>query len=443
MKEKRKIFFYINFGIFFGALFIMGMTFMLKPKQEISHEEKRKLASFPVWDLDSVAEGVYMKNIDKYVQDQFPYRDAFIAQAFALKEMRGWRNEELMVFNAPAKHNTTLNKDSSKATLAIADTAALKEETIEDNRGLVISNGRAMQLFGGNNKRAATYGNMVNAFYNELKDEGINVFSVVVPTAAEFYLPEKYKHLKEQEKRNINYIYETEVPGIKTVDAYSKIAAHKHEYVYFRTDHHWTGLGAYYAYTAFCEAAGFTAVPLADMTAKAKNKFYGTLYFHLDRNSVLGEHYDTVHYWKPPGKYTAVCYKKDNPSKEVKCNVIAEGAGGYSVFLGADYPLMKIETDVKNGRSIIVIKNSYGNPFTTFLVSHYEKIFVLDFRYYNGGIIDLLRENKVTDLLFINGTISANTPYTSSRIKHLMYGKKPVKTTKDSTAVKTVKDTLK
>ncbi|HYG49413.1 MAG TPA: DHHW family protein [Flavobacteriales bacterium] len=444
-KHGREIFYYVNFGVFFGAVFILGLAFVFKPKEIVSTDEKRKLAAFPQWDLDSVAKGVYMKRVDEYIKDHFPFRDAFISHAFAMEELRGWKNEELIVFDAPVKPKKNIKKDKSNAAIG-ADTAMLVEEVIEDNRGLVISNGRAMQLFGGNNSRAKNYAAMVNTYYNALKDEGVNVFNVVVPSAAEFYLPQpKYKHLKEQEKRNISMIYENEAEGIKKVDAYSKIAAHKDEYVYFRTDHHWTGLGAYYAYTAFCETAGFDPVPLDKMVKKAQNKFFGSLYFYLNRNSTLAEHYDTVHYWKLPDNPACVVYRKDNMNKAIKSHVIVDAAGGYSVFLGADYPLIKMENGPKNGKSIVVIKNSYGNPFITYLVSHYEKVYSIDFRYYNGGIIDFIRENKVTDLLFINGSISANTPYTSSRIKHLMYSKNKPKTTKDkdTTASKTVKDTLK
>lgn len=418
----------------------MGLWFLFQKQETKSVIEKRPLKEFPEFNYDSIYYGKYTRAIDDYVADHFPYRDKLVSFALRLKELRGHHSDELIIISKPKKPKKIIGKDSANVDL---DTAMLEGEVIEDNRGLVISNGRAMQLFGGNNSRAKAYGNMVNSFYNELKDEKINVFNVVVPSAAEFYLPSKFRHLREQEKRNISLIYETELEGVKKVDAYSKIAAHKHEYLYFRTDHHWTGLGAYYAYTAFCETAGFEAVPLDKMTKKSKNKFYGSLYFHLDKNSILGEHYDTVHYYKPPGNTTCLVYKKTNINRAIKSHVIVDAAGGYSVFLGADYPLIKIETEVKNGRSIIVVKNSYGNPFVTYLVSHYEKIFVVDFRYYNTGIIDLLRENKVTDLLFINGSISANTPYTSSRIKHLMYSGKKPKVVKDSTNVKTVKDTVK
>lgn len=421
---------------------MLGIIFICSKVKYVSSDEKRQLAHLPEWNLDSIADGIYMTRIDEFVRDHFPFRDAFISQSFILEKIRGYHDDELIIIKAKPiikkKKSDTITLDTGR----VEDFAA---EIIEDNRGLVISNGRAMQLFGGNNKQAKNYGNMVNAYYNELKAEGINIFSVVVPSAAEFYLPwPKFKHLKEQEKRNINLIYETEVEGIKSVDAYSKIAEHRNEYVYFRTDHHWTGLGAYYAYTAFCETAGFVAVPLDRMTEKTKNKFYGSLYFYLDKNAVLGEHYDTVHYFKTPGTTTCLVYKKTDIHKAIKSHVIVDAAGGYSVFLGADYPLIKIETEVKNGRSIVVVKNSYGNPFTTYLVSHYEKVFVVDYRYYNTGIIDLIRENKITDLLFINGSISANTPYHAQRIKRIMYtGKKTKPVLKDSTNVKTVKDTLK
>ena len=269
-RQHRHIYYYVNFCVFFAVLTIMGIWFLLQKQETKSIVEKRLLKDFPEFNYDSIYHGKYTRAIDDYVADHFPYRDKLVSFALRLKELKGYHSNELIIISKPKKPKRILGKDSANVDL---DTAMLDGEVIEDNRGLVISNGRAMQLFGGNNSRAKTYGNMVNAFYNELKAEGINVFNVVVPSAAEFYLPAKFRHLREQEKRNINLIYETELEGIKKVDAYSKIAAHKDEYVYFRTDHHWTGLGAYYAYSAFCESAGFEAMPLDEMTKKSKNKF--------------------------------------------------------------------------------------------------------------------------------------------------------------------------
>jgi hypothetical protein len=98
----------------------------------------------------------------------------------------------------------------------------------------------------------------------------------------------------------------------------------------------------------------------------------------------LKDNPDTVDYWKIPGKYkTSAWYKgSEKPHGGSIYAEGASGANGYGVFLGGDFPLMKIESDVKNGKKAVVVKNSYGNPFSTYLPYHYETVWVVDYRYY-------------------------------------------------------------
>ena len=137
-----------------------------------------------------------------------------------------------------------------------------------------------------------------------------------------------------------------------------EILWHKSEYIYFGTDHHWTGLGAYYAYVAFCKAAAINPISLDAMTYKVKKKYLGSLYY-LTRDSRLKENPDSVEYWMVPGNHKTLRYGSIT-SKGTPATLYAEYASGgnaYGVFLGGDNPLMKIDNEIKNGRKCVIVKN--------------------------------------------------------------------------------------
>jgi len=316
-----------------------------------------------------------------------------------------------------------------RAVDTVADTAGVVEDTTagppgEEVNNLFIVEGRAMEIFGGNCNMAQSYAKTINKYQAELGQTGVRIFDVAVPSSIEYFAPNQYKKQYSTEKRNIDCVYAALDPAVKGVDAYSSIAAHTNENIYFRTDHHWTGLGAYYAYTAFCSSAGMTPLQLSEMEHKQKTGYLGSLYW-LTRDSRLKENPDTVDYWKIPGTYKTTCYNKGDQTKGFKGSIYAEsasGANGYGVFLGGDWPLMKIENDVKNGKKCVLVKNSYGNPFGTYLPYHYETVYVIDYRYYTGSLKQLVIDEKITDLIFLNGVFSINTSWHIQMVGKIMNG---------------------
>ena len=99
----------------------------------------------------------------------------------------------------------------------------------------------------------------------------------------------------------------------------------------------------------------------------------------------------------------------------------AAGANMYSVFLHGDQPLTEIRTENKNGRKAVVVKESFGNAFAPFLTAHYETVYIVDQRYFELNLPDFIRQNGVTDLIFINNVFAANTPVQIQWIQGLMY----------------------
>ena len=241
-------------------------------------------------------------------------------------------------------------------------------------------------------------------------------------------MPQKYrdKGITADEKENIDYIYSLMDEGIQTVDAYSSMmdAKNEGEYIYFRTDHHWTVRGAYAAYEAFCKEAGFEPVLLEKMERHVIENFVGTLYGQT-QDSVLRENPDYVEYFVPPYETETYRYGKNEPYTPYASTVFAEYATGggntYSVFLHGDWPLTHIKTNANTGRKICVVKESFGNAFSPFLISHYDEVFVVDQRYFQLALVDFIKEKGITDLLFINNIFAANTDIRINEIERIKY----------------------
>lgn len=425
--KMRRALAYIQFFIFGLVLSGVGAWFFFSPKLATSDEEKRKLAQFPVYSDDSLFFGHYIDSIDLYVADHFPRRNDWVDFANDLKGYRGFKNDEIAFYDAsdikkndpvPVKKSDSINDSTG----TVEDTTAGPPG--EEVNNLFIVEGRAMEIFGGNCKMAESYANTINKYQTEFAGTGLRIYDVAVPSSIEFFAPNQYKKQYSTEKKNIDCVYGALDPAIKGVDAHGALAAHTHENIYFRTDHHWTGLGAYYAYTAFCSSAGLTALQLNQMEHKQKTGYLGSLYW-LTRDSRLKDSPDTVEYWKIPGTYKATCYNKGDLTKGFKGSIYAEGASGangYGVFLGGDWPMMKIESEVKNGRKAVLVKNSYGNPFGTYLPYHFETVYVIDYRYYTGSLKQLINDEKITDLIFLNGVFSINTSWHIQMVGKIMNG---------------------
>lgn len=417
----------IRFGTFAFtvSLLLFGVLFFFLPKKEISDYEKRKLAQMPTFSWQSLWNGSYFKGIDNYVADNFPFREGFVQTNFILKQNRGFKSEEVGFYKQEVVTNAGMEKnDSTQA----APQKRLEDEIIEGEaekspvRGVMIYKAMAIQVFGGGNSTAKYCADVIN-FYQETLKNKAQVYAIVVPTHGEFYLPHKYRHTSE--KKNIEYLYSQLNPDVISVDVTSTLYQHKDEYIFFNTDHHWTGLGAYYAYEQFCKKAGFDAIPLEKMERKVIKDFLGSLYW-ITRDKRLKENIDSVIYHKPNITYTAFCHAKKNPDKRMGASLFAEFAKGpaaYSVYFGDDFSLVEVNNpEVKNGRRGMIIKNSFGNAFSPYLASHYEKLFVVDYRYWNKNLLKMIEEHKITDVIIFHYSFSANTVPDLNRIKSLLTG---------------------
>lgn len=440
-KTKRR---YIIASIFsFTAIVltfvILGMSSFLLPNQTYSEFEKRELEKKPNFTIHSLFNGTFTHELDAYFADHFAFRDAFVVLASKLQEMRGFRFDDIKIHGNTT--NPAVENEQSGITPPENPNPIVEEvipapmqddpnEVGEKYGAVFVYKGKAMSVFGGSEQAGENYANVLNEYQKALGDS-VQIYNLLIPTSIEFYLPPKYKSVSNSQKNSIDFIYGNLNPAIKTVDAYSALQKHTDEYIYFNTDHHWTGLGAYYAYTAFAKTAGFDPAALSSFETGRLDDFLGTLYGQT-QDQKLKEYQDYVEYYKMPDKQEVVRFDKNKPFTPLPTTLLGEyakGVNSYSVFLHGDHPLMRIDTQNKNGKKILMVKESYGNAFAPFLTQNYEQVYIVDQRYFELGLVDFIKENKVQEVLFINNIFAANTGFHINKIKDLMYQnshKKPV-----------------
>lgn len=407
-----------NVAIFCGLLLVGGIASLAMKKQSVSVMENRKLAAFPNYSDSLFWSGKYFKQIDEYYADNFPLRDNWISFADKFKNSIGFTSSEIKLYDPT--NSTEANEKTDTTKDKISD-GPLKDDgaTGEVKKRVFVFKNRAFEMFGGGEAMGKSYADVINN-YNKILSPDIQIYNLIIPVALEFEITEKYAKLQKPNRPAIENIYNTLDPNIKKVWAIDEIRKHRQEYIYFNTDHHWTSLGAYYAYKAFCETAGLTPVSLDTVAYKTKPSFLGSLY-RLTKDGGLQGNPDSVRYYlfKDSVNFFVGSAKIGQWTKSKMYGEGASGPNSYSVFLQGDLPTVKMETQHKNGRKIAIVKESYGNAFAPYLINNYEKVIVVDQRYYTGDFIAMLKAEGINELLFINNIFAAHTPFHINKIKGL------------------------
>lgn len=296
--------------------------------------------------------------------------------------------------------------------------------------GILVADGRAMQLFTGSPNGARHYARVVNQYADRLKGK-VDIYSLIVPTAQTFYLPESWVGKVREEPANISATYKLLDRSIHTVDVVGSLRGHEAENIYFRTDHHWTGLAAYYAYTEFCKVAGLRPIKLDPANKRTISPYRGSLYRYAKATKQHGA--DLLEYWLPTANVKVERLSSDG-KKSSSGVLLKQSSKGYGVFLGGDSPLLIAHSSSSSGRRALLIKNSYGNPFAVYLAEHFETLVIVDYRKFEGSVLDLIDQHAITDLIFINGAITANAKSHVGQIEGLLDRRSVSKAKQDVTA---------
>lgn len=262
-----------------------------------------------------------------------------------------------------------------------------------------------LELYHFNEKKVNRYAKALNQFAEKLPEE-IRLYSLLVPTQVGL-TDDTYRDYSDPQERAIAYTYALLHPRYQAVDAFPLLYARREEYLYFRSDHHWTQLGAYYAAKAFAEKAGFFMRNKAEYKIHSQKGFLGYLYNKNMRKEVAANP-DRIDLYTYPGenpKIRGYYYKEDGSIASENYPVVyTKGkAASYRAFLGGDFSLAVYAAPKKeSGRNLLLVKDSYANAFVPWLTPYFDKIILVDPRHYRGNLYHLVKKEEITDFLVLD-----------------------------------------
>ena len=427
------------FGITLLLCFLIGLLFPLRPTT--SALEKRELTKFPEITWTTFWDGSYFTQISEWYADTYPFRESLLGAYHRLQEMYGLRGEQLVGGNDKVAEEIpdlpTNNENPAVSDIIIADRAETGSVIVtnspdpavtdapaqttapptgggdvpepEQSGSLYIVGDSAYDLYYFNTASSDRYASLISRASQKLAGKA-DVYSLLIPLSYSINLDQntQKKIGVSDGEQAINYMYAKMDASVKKVPIFKTMQAHADEYLYFRTDHHWTALGAYYAYSVFCAVRGISATPLSGYTVTTYDGFLGTHYSATGSSKLKA---DTITAYIP--KATNAIYITDRGSERLKYSkgIVTPNIGAmyaavgsqYNCFLLGDHALGEIHNETKtDGSSILVVKESFGNAFVPFLVDSYEYVYVVDARYYDGNLVEFVTSRGVDEVLFIN-----------------------------------------
>ena len=281
-----------------------------------------------------------------------------------------------------------------------------------DISNLLVMGRTAYEYYAFSEGTADEYIAALNSAGDQLKGRA-QVYDIIIPTAIGVMLPADVRAdlgLTEQADA-IDYMYGHMNDNVVKVPLLDILRAHNTEALYYHTDHHWSSRAAYYAYASFMMCKGATPKALGDYETMVFPGFYGTLYEMTGANLLA----DTVVAYLPASEHEM--FFEDSEGNRTNWQVITDvsewGSGSkYLTFIGGDNAFTEITNeDLHDGSAAVVIKESFGNAFVPFLVDHYEKVYVVDYRYYEKmKLSDFVDAYNIQDVIFINNIGATRSP---------------------------------
>ena len=266
----------------------------------------------------------------------------------------------------------------------------------------------------------ANFAATMNSIYDRVGDK-VNLYVMVAPTSSGAMLDQSVVDDMgaSNEQDAINFINDRLADGVHGIDSVSALRKHNAEYIYFHTDHHWTALGAYYAYTAFCREKGIQPHDYNDYETMVFPNFLGTFYTSSNQSPELAANPDTVVAYVPKGTNSMTMTYQDGSA--VNWPIINDVSNYnntqlYATFVGGDRPFSVAHNEtIHDGSAVMVIKDSFGNAFIPWLVDHYEYIYWCDARYTNNTISQMVADYNVQDVIYEVSIYNASSEKMQSR----------------------------
>ena len=364
MKYVKKIIVLI-ISLIFVLLFILQIVL---PKKEFSSKENRMLATFPTFTFKRLYEGNYIKELEDYLVDHFPFRDMFM--------------------NIHLTSERILLKDE------VSDVYFAKDGYLIEKYNKPVNTEKLIDK--------------LNKFYEKLNYVNMNL--MLVPTNVQInkdLLPNNslsYDELAtiKEYYDNINFDY---------IDVTNTLKEHNNDYqMFYKLDHHWTSYAAYYAYKEYAKNNNIDYIDISKFSiTKVTDSFRGTL---SSKTSDYLRKSDSIYKFSLNNEDITVKYVDTNiETNTLYADKYLKEKDKYSYFLDNNHSLIEItNNNIKGNNDLLVIKDSYANSLIPFLVNHYHKVYVIDPRYYRKSISDYVLENpNIKNILFVYNMISLDT----------------------------------
>nr|WP_187351630.1 DHHW family protein [Brevibacillus laterosporus] len=345
-------------------VFLCGMLAwnLLTPDKLFSESENRSLEQLASFSSRNLMSGKFASNVEKYIADQFAARDFWI----------GLKTDAERVIGKKESHGVYLGKDGF----------LLQKITPPTDENL--------------KERVAA----IHSFDDATPD--LRKYVMLVPTAQSVLADKLPSNVSDNgELVSRGKVQRSLRENIHIVDVYPALFANREQSIFYKTDHHWTTNGAYYAYQALGKQMGFEPKIKEDFRIETvTNGFYGSLYSksgyrHMKPDSI------ELYLPKDNGRYRVEYVDEQQRSDSLYVMDNLKKKDKYTVFLNGNHGLIKIATSNREGRKLLVIKDSYANSLLPFLTQHFQEIYVVDLRYYEGDIKKLIQEQQIHDMLLL------------------------------------------
>ena len=346
--------------LFLVLIFGFAAWNLLKPDQEFSANENRYLAQRPGLSASVLLDGSYMKDLGTYITDQFPLRNGWVGLKTKLERFVGKQDSGGVYF--------------ARDGFLIEQFSQVDTDRLEKNIKSVLSFSDYVQ--------------------NKL---GISVQTMLAPVASGVLEEKLPPNAPEVDQAAL--LSQAEEEGISLINVMDVLQAHDTEYIYYRTDHHWTSLGAYYSYQAWQKQLGRTTKPLSDYTEEVlSSTFFGTTYskanlYELQPDTI------TAYYTSDQAE---VWYNDDpKPVQSFYTRHYLAEKDQYSVFLNGNQPVTKVMGRNQDGGKLLLIKDSYANSFAQFAIEDYAEVHLIDLRYWKGSVTEYIKTHDITQVLIL------------------------------------------
>ncbi len=363
MKPKN----YAAAAVFIVFVLSFTVMFFAFPKAETSEKEKRELQKFPQYTLKTDMDGTYREDLESYVNDHFPMRDFFVGLHSYVQLAMG-QNGISGIYKCEGDY--------------------LVPTPVNFNREQTLKN---------------------LAFFKQLSEEtNLKSHLMIVPEAGYIMqdkLPEN--HGSFDDDAFFEFVKQN-AGSLNLIDLRDDFMNADGE-LYYRTDHHLNSFGSYLMYRTFCNAVDVS--PKDFSCAQTYDGFYGTGY---SKSGLWFTPPDELEVWLPEdqSKLTVTIAENVGPAGSGKSETFdsvyfykhLDEMDKYQVFLGGNHSVVDIENEgCKNGKRLLVIKDSYANCFSTFAAESYQHITIVDPRYYKGFITELIEERESNEILYLFG----------------------------------------